>query len=92
MNFFKHDMICQEYVNIIYNEGRVDDLLNTCDYYHPEIPDKNAAFEWGVMFGAYLGKFFYDIDVYKFEPIGSKYVFYFIGSLKCVKEKISKAL
>lgn len=92
MSIIKHDLLLQEYVNIIYNEGRMDDLLGACDYYHPEITDKNAAFEWGITLGQYIGKFHYNSFIYKFEVIGNEYVLYFIGTLISVKDRITKIL
>lgn len=82
----------QEYINIIYTEGRIDELIDTCDYYHLEFPDKHAAFEWGLHFGAYMGKFRYGSDVYRFEVIDGTTVLYFVGEYHLVREKIYNLL
>ena len=82
----------KEYVRIIYNEGRLDDLLKICDYYHPEIPNKTAAFEWGLTLGEYIGRFRPNSSVYRFEMLDGKTVLYFIGTSESIRSKISKML
>lgn len=92
MSAFKHDMNAQEYVNIIYNEGRIDELLDACDYYHPEMPSAIEAFDWGLTLGQYVGRFFYDAFVFRFQVLGGGHVLYFIGTKESVKDRISKIL
>jgi hypothetical protein len=82
----------QEYVNVIYNEGRIDELLNACDYYHPEMPTSIEAFEWGLTLGQYMGKFHYGSSVYRFQVLGGRHVLYFIGTKESVKARINKVL
>lgn len=89
---FKYDMVLHEYVNIINNEGRLDELIRVCDYYHHEFKDNLAAFEWGMNLGSYIGRFRNDDYVYRFEVIGSPVVLYFIGTYQMVRDKIYRVL
>lgn len=87
MGTFQYDFILQEYVNIVYNEGRIDDVIRICDYYHLELPNKQHALEWGFYFGEYVGKFRPGALVWAFE-LPNKTVIYFIGSKEDITKKI----
>jgi len=89
---FQQDIILQEFVNIINNEGRLDELIGVCDYYHKDFDDHVASFEWGLNLGAYMGKFRYGDDVFRFTVIGSPIVLYFIGTKETVRDRIHKVL
>jgi hypothetical protein len=88
----KSDMILQECVNIICSEGRLEDLIKISDFYHPEFPNYQAAFDWGLSFGEYLGKFRYGDLVFRFEASDRKTVLYFLGSRDKVRAKIDDIL
>lgn len=89
---FKPNTILQEYVNLIYNEGREEDLIKACDYYHHAFPDMQSAFEWGLTFGQYVGKNYNGIDVYRFTVLHGDLVFYFIGAGNVVSDKLNRIL
>jgi hypothetical protein len=90
LSSFKYNQTIQDYINIISQEGRMEELIKACDYYHHEFIDKQYAFEWGFHFGQYLGKFCYGENIFRFEVDNT--ILYFIGPEEKVKEKLYNLL
>lgn len=89
MSSFEHDMILQEYVDIIAGEDKIDELIGICDYYHHKLPNLQASFEWGLHLGTYMGKFRIDQKIFRFVvPNDKETVVFFIGDYDFIKSKI----
>lgn len=89
---FKESSMVQEHVNIIHGEGRTDDLIKICDYYHHRFDSVEEALRWGIDFGEHVGKYFYGDNVWRFFLRGSETMIYFIGTEKTVRIKVLKIL
>lgn len=89
-----HNYILQEYIDIIAKEGRLDDLLKLCSYYHNAFDSDQEAIEWGFLFGKHITQSFKDqeVQIWRFAVPYSKTVLYFIGSYDVVRNKIFDAL
>lgn len=82
----------QEYINIMYSEGRLEELIAACDFYHLTLSTTKEAFEWGMHLGEYMGKFRRGECIYRFEVIDGITVLYFIGEHNYVKDKLYNLL
>jgi hypothetical protein len=88
---FKTNFILQEMVNIISNEGRLQELEQICDFCHLRFSSFDDCFEQAFNFGEYVGKFLYGEEIWKLSiPDGG--CIYFFGDLKVVKNKIQKVV
>jgi hypothetical protein len=90
--WFHTDVIVQNYVSIIYNEGRVDELIKICDFYHLKFSDMDTAMGCMINFGEYIGKFYYGDKLWRFYYPDNEGSLYFIGSLEEVKKKVGEIL
>lgn len=88
----KTDALVQNYVFIIYNEGRVDELIKISDLHHGKLSDLDAVMQVAFNFGEYVGKYHFGIQLWRFfYPDGEGSV-YFLGSIDEVRKKVMEIL
>jgi hypothetical protein len=90
--WYKSDDLVQTYVSMIYNEGRVDELIKVCDFYHGKLPNIEDVMEVVFNFGEYVGHYHFGTQLWKFIYPDNDGAIYFLGSLKEVKKKVSGVL
>jgi hypothetical protein len=88
----KADIILQDLVLIIFNEGRKDELIRVCDLYHFGFESIDAAIEWGINFGEFIGHFHFGSHVWEFKFPGERGAVYFIGTREETRKKIYEIL
>jgi hypothetical protein len=90
--WFKTDFLVQNYVYIIYNEGRVDELTKICYFYHSKFTDIESAMGVMLNLGEYIGQYNFGSSLWRFYYPGDEGSIYFVGSLEEVKKKVGQIL
>jgi hypothetical protein len=90
--WFNTDHLVQNYVSVIYNEGRLDELIKICDFHHGKLPNIEDVMEVVFNFGEYVGKFYFGTKLWRFYYPDGEGSIYFLGSIDEIKKKVREIL
>jgi hypothetical protein len=88
MVFRRHELL-QEFISMIFIEGRKDEIIKICDYYNHGISSIDDGIEWGMNFGEFIGRFYFGEEIWEFKFPEERGAVYFIGSLSDVRSRIN---